>query len=159
MVGRRMKRTQFGVPLPAVNTRMIDSFISVEPSRVARETFGWWSVLTCVTGGYFFARATVDPNEINSNQWYSNPEFKPYPAMVKQEDDLTRKSMQGAVFDKRRGAGDERKGTLMRYFFPHEADFTLKFNPYRDAHPDDVYDKSNQFYPSSTNDFRDHVRE
>ena len=60
LVGRRMKRTQFGVPAGAVNTRMIDAFISVEPSRVARETFSWYSVLTCVLGGYAFARLTVD---------------------------------------------------------------------------------------------------
>ena len=160
MVGRRMKRTQFGVPLPATNTRMIDSFINVEPSRVARETFGFWSVLTCIAGGYLFARQTVDPNEINSNQWYTRPDLKPYPAMVKQdEDDVTRLSLERALYDKRRNTGDENKGLLRRYFFPSEADFTLKVNPYRDAHPDDVFKKGQTYYNVSTNDFRDHIRE
>ena len=80
--------------------------------------------------------------------------------MVKQdENDITRQSMQRSVYDRKRGAGDENKGILRRYFFPNEADFTLRFNPYRDAHPDDVYDKDRQYYPVSTNDFRDHHRD
>ena len=86
--------------------------------------------------------------------------MKPYPAMVKQdENDVTRLSMERALYDKRRNIGDENKGLLRRYFFPSEADFTLKVNPYRDVHPDDVFKKGQTYYNVGTNDFRDHIRE
>lgn len=80
--------------------------------------------------------------------------------MVKEdENDVTKSSMMRSVYVKHRNLGDEKKGIFRRYFFPDDADFNLKYNPYRNAHPDAVYDPSKPIYPSVTNDFRDHMRE
>lgn len=59
-VGRRMKHYQGGVPVVPVYNRFIHDFINVEPGRAARSHFRWWSVLTSVVGGFFFAYMTVD---------------------------------------------------------------------------------------------------
>ena len=80
--------------------------------------------------------------------------------MVKEdENDVTKNSMLRSAYVKHRNLGDENKGILRRYFFPDDANFNLKTNPYRNNHPDNVYDPRKPIYPSSTNDFRDHMRE
>ena len=141
-------------------TRWIDWGMSVEPGRAARMHFRWWSTLTCIVGGYIFARMTVDSQQIAQNGWYNRPDLKPKAAMVAEdENDVTKLSMLRNVYNDKTNLGDEKKGFFRRYFFPKDADFNLKYNPYRNTNPQDVYDPSKPYYPSSTNDFRDHVRD
>ena len=141
-------------------TRWIDWGMSVEAGRAARMNFRWYSTLTCIVGGYIFAYMTVDGQQIAQNGWYNRPDFKPKAAMVPEdEDDVTKQSMLRNVYNKHSNLGDEKKGMFRRYFFSKDADFNLKYNPYRNSNHLDVYDPSKPIYPTVSNDFRDHLRE
>ena len=94
------------------------------------------------------------------NGWYNRPDFKPKAAMVEEdENDVTKRSMLQQSYVKHSKLGDEGKGILYRYFFTQDADFELKSNPYRTHHPDDAFDPSKPYYPTHSNDFRDHCRD
>ena len=67
--------------------------------------------------------------------------------------------MLSQTYVKHKNLGNEKKGILYRYFFTQDADFELKENPYRKAHPDDVYDPKKPYYDTYSNSFRDHVRD
>ena len=144
--------------MPIYN-RWIHDFINVEPARAARLHFRWYSLITAAVGGWFFAYMTVDHAMLEGNSWYNRPDFKPYPAMVKQVHDDTEQSMLRNQYKKHMNLGDEKKGILYRYFFTKDADFELKYNPYRNSHPDDVFNPKKPVYPTYSNDFRDHERD
>ena len=76
--------------------------------------------------------------------------------VAEDENDVTRISMLRNVYYKHSNLGDEKKGIFQRYFFPKDADFNLKYNPYRNAAIEDVYDPSKPYYSTVSNDFRDH---
>ena len=162
-VGRRMKHYQGGVPVvPGLHTRFTHDFINVEPARASRQFFRWYAISTALVCGYLFAYLTVDSSMKASNGWYNRPDFKPKAAMVKspEEDDASHRSMKAASYQKHRNLGNENKGVLYRYFFTQDADFELKENPYRNAHPDDVYNPKNQYLTTyATAGYRDHVRD
>lgn len=105
---------------------------------------------------------TVDPSMKAANGWYNRPDFKPKAAMIKnvEDDDASLRSMKSASYQKHRNIGNENKGVLYRYFFTQDADFELKENPYRNAHPDDVYNPKTQYLTTyATSHYRDHVRD
>lgn len=60
MFGRRMNHYQGGVPVVPYQ-RFVHDFPNLEPSRMSRNVFRWWSGLFVVVAGHLFARATVDP--------------------------------------------------------------------------------------------------
>ena len=162
LVGRRMKHYQGGVPIvPTLHYRYTHDFVNVEPARASRFFFRWYAVGTAVVGGFLFAYATVDAGVKSQNGWYNRPDFKPKAAMVEEnfENDPTHRSMLNQTYTKHRNLGNEKKGILYRYFFTQDADFELKENPYRNAHPDDVYDPKKPYYSTYSNSFRDHCRD
>jgi hypothetical protein len=91
-VGRRAQRYQGGVPIVPYN-RFVHDFVNVDPTHLARKTFRWWFGCTIFLGGFAFAYATVESNQMR-NTWYNRPDLKPFPAMVaKEEMDVTERTM------------------------------------------------------------------
>lgn len=91
IIGRRMKRTQGGVPAYPLQ-RLVHDFANVEPTWWARKTFNQGFRATIVVGGFLFAYFTTD-TRILQNPWYNRPDLKPFPAMVPQDkDDITSKT-------------------------------------------------------------------
>ena len=58
-VGRRMTRTQGGVPKVPIQ-RFVHDFVNVDPTRTARRTFRFWWFSTMAVGGILFAYMTTD---------------------------------------------------------------------------------------------------
>jgi hypothetical protein len=76
------------------------------------------------------------------------------------KDESTEKWMKYKVYIKHRreqDAEDKKKTPWFRYFFPTQADWTVKENPYATHHRSEVFSTTNNLYPSKTNDFRDHL--
>jgi len=74
-----------------------------------------------------------------SNEWYNRPDLKPFAAMVDQPSDLTTRTMLEAQYNSKQGT-PAKQSALYRYFLARNADFTIKENPYENAHRDDVWD-------------------
>lgn len=162
-VGRRMKMTQGGVPITPVQ-RFVHDFPNLEPSRLARKTFTWWSIGTAVALGYLFAKATTNPQTMQ-NTWYNRPDLKPYPAMVHHDEgyprDVTNETMKQSLYKSHQAAnaGQERKRSAWyRYFWSPDADWTVKENPYESTHKHDVFNSRQSLYSSLTNDFWSHMQ-
>ena len=158
LVGRRAKHYQFGVPVvPTLHSRFSHDFVNVEPAKASRSFFRWYAVGTSILMGFAFAWCTVDNRQKAQNSWYNRPDFKPKAAMVKyDDDDVTENSMARAVYIRHRHLDDTKRGNFYRYFFSQDADFTLKNNPYRNAHHDDVYNPAKPYYSTYANSYRDH---
>jgi len=107
--------------------------------------------------GYVFARQVTDYTISRSNAWYNRPDLKPFPAMVKQdENDLTRRTMEEAQYFSKSGGEGFRSSALFRFFFARDADFTIRENPYAKLHPEDVWDSRKGHYSTYTNNFGQH---
>ena len=154
MVGRYFKTTKGGVPVVPLN-RWVHDFPQVDPGRFARITFRWYSFGSAIVMGYMFARATTSSEGRSSNQWYNRPDLKPFPAMVAQPPEVTRDSMLETQYVTQRKS-DVKRSALYRFFMARDADFSLKDNPYRKAHPEDVWDSRKAQYSTYTNRFGDH---
>ena len=153
MIGRRMRVTRGGVPQVPLN-RHVHDFPNVDPGFVARKWFRFYAFGSSTVAGFIFARAITDPTRRTSNQWYNRPDLKPYPAMVAQpERDITRETMERDLY----GKGSEgKKSPIYRYFFPRDADFTIKENPYTNANREDIWDHRKAQYPTYGNNFGAH---
>ena len=158
-----MKHYQGGVPvIPGNHMRFTHDFVNIEPAKASRQFFRFYAFGTAILCGYLFAQYTVDPAMKAQNGWYNRPDFKPKAAMVHsvEDDDASIRSMKQQSYQKHRNIGNERKGVLYRYFFTQDADFELKENPYRNNHPDDVYDARKQYVSTyASSHYRDHVRD
>lgn len=51
---------------------------------------------------------------------------------------------------------DRKKSSWYRIFFPNDADYRVKENPYAIYNKDDCYNPYNGYYSTYTNHFRDH---
>ena len=151
---RRMKTTTGGVPIAPLN-RYVWDFPKTDPGRVARTTFRWYSIGAGLIMGYMFARATTDSTMRSGNQWYNRPDLKPYPAMVKQEEDLTTRTMKEAQYVKE-GQTPWKQTPLYRFFMGRDADYTVRENPYQKLHPEDVWDSRKGQYSTYATRFGDH---
>lgn len=80
-IGRRWKVTRGGVPVVPLN-RHVHDFPNIDPGRVARLNFRFYSVIPAIALGYMIARQVTDYTVRSSNHWYSRPDLKPFPAMV-----------------------------------------------------------------------------
>jgi hypothetical protein len=80
MIGRRSKRYTGGTPIVPYQ-RFINDFPNLEPARLSKVTFKWWSYGSMIIFGYVFAQATTD-NRILINPWYNRTDLKPFAAMV-----------------------------------------------------------------------------
>ena len=162
-VGRRMKHYQGGVPvIPGNHMRFTHDFVNIEPALASRQFFRWYAFGTALLAGYLFAQYTVDPAMKATNGMYNRPDFKPKAAMVQsvEDNDVSMTSMKQQTYQKHKNLGDAKKGVFYRYFFTQDANFELKENPYRNNHPDDVYDAKKQYVTTyASAGFRDHVRD
>jgi hypothetical protein len=82
-VGRRAQRYQSGVPIVPHN-KIVHDFVNLDPGHYTRKVFRKYFFVTCLLGGYMFATYTVSSNQ-KKNEWYTRPDFKPFPAMVPKE--------------------------------------------------------------------------
>lgn len=151
---RRMKTTAGGVPIVPLN-RYVWDFPKTDPGRVARLTFRWYSIIASAALGYCFASYTTEASLRASNQWYNRPDLKPYPAMVKQHEDLTDRTMKEAQYVKE-GRTPWKQTPLYRFFMGRDADYQVKENPYAKLHPEDVWDSRKGQYSTYTTRFGDH---
>jgi hypothetical protein len=115
-----------------------------------------------LAGGLLFANLTVS-KDIMNDPWYSRPDLKPFPAMIPKEDiDPMDRQVLEAHYQKYRNERNKelrKKSSWYRLFFPNNADYTPVENPYAHTHRHNVYNPTNCYYPSVTNQFRKHLNE
>jgi hypothetical protein len=58
---------------------------------------------------------------------------------------------------KEQAAEERKKSALFRYFFPSQANWEVKENPYTTRSKDEFFSTKTLTFPSKTNDFRDHL--
>ena len=139
MIGRRFKVSNGGVPLAPIN-KFQHSFPDLNPIFESRRQFRRWSVLSTVLFSYFAASKLTSRRHVYDD-WYSRPDYKPYPAMVKKEG--IAKIQEDYLMEKNypwRFKSDYKRSAVYRFFFPELADWTIKDNPYKHINPRDVYD-------------------
>ena len=119
-------------------------------------------MMTCAVGGFIFAYYTTDQRQM-VNQWYNRPDLKPYPAMVPRECmDVTERTILEAhsiKFQNLRAKEERKKSAWYRLFFPNDADYNVKENPYALNNRENVYNPLNGYVGSFENHYRDHVNE
>lgn len=118
--------------------------------------------MTCLTGGIMFAFYTTDTRQIK-NTWYNRPELKPFPAMVPFDhmDVTQRTSMEAHLGSYRREKAkqERKKSSWYRLFFPNDADYNVKENPFAINNKENVYNPNNGYYGSIHNHYRDHTND
>tara|TARA_B110000285_G_C15044857_1_gene573742 strand:+ start:641 stop:1318 length:678 start_codon:yes stop_codon:yes gene_type:complete len=160
--GRRMTRYQGGVPVVPYQ-RFVHDFPSVEPTRAARFAFRNWTFGACVVAGFIFAKYTCHDTQ-KHNKWFNRPDLKPYPAMANTDHmnvdgGKAKSDMMAAHYTKykaERNASDYKNSSVFRFFFPMDASYEIKGSETARYHSDDMYDPAKGYFPSLTNDFRDH---
>lgn len=85
IIGRRSKRYSGGTPVVPYQ-RFINDFPNLEPTRLSKVTFRYWSFGTSIVFGYVFAQQVTD-NRILIDPWYNRSDMKPFPAMVEPDAD------------------------------------------------------------------------
>ena len=153
-IGKLYQKTWHGVPLVPMNLYKHD-FIDVSPSVYSRKLFKRYSLLASLTMGFIFAYNVVQDDGFRSDKYKNRPDMKPYPAMVKQDDDITTQTMYQSLYKKHSGRS-YKQSSWYRFMFPNDADFTVKTNPYRLISHKDVFDPKKGNLHSLTNDFADH---
>ena len=156
MIGRYNKVSRAGVPVVHQN-RFVHDFPKLDPGRAARHYFRWYAFGSSLVAGLLFAQLITNVDNRCSNSWYNRPDLKPFAAMVKEpEGDLTREGMLDAQYVERRNLTDGKRSPLFRYFMARDADFTIKDNPYRSMHSEDIWDARKGHYPTYSNSFGEH---
>lgn len=157
-VGRRAQRYQGGVPVVPLN-RYVHDFVNVDPGHYSRKMFRWYHFGACIAGGLAFAYWSMDQNH-RIDPWYQRPDFKPFPAMVPKESmDITERTAYEThyqSFRNKQWAETKKTRTWYRLFFPNDADYSVKENPYSQTHRENIYNPNNNFYANHTNHFRHH---
>ena len=62
-------------------------------------------------------------------------------------------------YRKKRQAEERKKSSWYRLFFPNDADYNVKENPYANNNRENVYNPLNNFFGSVHNHYRDHENE
>ena len=111
--------------------------------------------------GLIFAKYSVN-SEYYRNLEYNRPDYKPFPAMVAQDqNDDTKESMMisnYASYKNKRDTEDRKRSGWYRYLFPQDADWTVRKNLHHANHKLDLYNPANGLYSTYTSDFLDHVQ-
>lgn len=82
-------------------------------------------------GGFAFARYMAD-DSLLKNEFYTRPDFKPFPAMVKEPTDYDEEVYQQLLtknYTKYKNT-EYKKSPLYRLLYPNHADFTPKTNSF-----------------------------
>lgn len=154
-IGRRYQRTNLGVPLVPMQWYKHD-FINVSPGAFARRQFRLKGFGAAAVLGWCFAYYTTDRDGWRSDKHKTRPDLKPYPAMVKQdEDDITQETMQRALY-KKAWKDDYKSSNWYRFLFPQSADFTVRKNPYREHAQTEIFNPKRPGYSTWTGTFQDH---
>ena len=160
-VGRRAQKYQGGVPIIPYQ-RFVHDFVNLDPGYHTRKTFRWYFFGTCFIGGLSFAYYTVREN-IKNDGWYSRPDTRPFPAMVPRESmDVTERTMLESHYQSFRNkqyAENKKNRTWYRLFFPNDAKFDVRENPYDQTHRENVYNPANNYYARPSNHLRHHLNE
>lgn len=145
-----------GVPAFPIN-RFVHNWQNVQPYQQSKIVFRKWSVLSSLAVGYVYAYFMTDMSSLR-NEWFTRPDFKPYPAMVKKEGlvKMQEDFMMEKLYPWRYG-WDLKRTPFYRFFFPERADWSIKENPYSHIDNKDVFFFGNGYYESWTNDFADHL--
>ena len=159
VIGRRAKVYQGGVPV-VPQQRFIHDFPNVDPTHRSKRTFRTWSFWSACLVGYLFANHMSDNRKL-INQYYNRPDLKPYPAMVEQdEDEKVRmhdvKLAHSARYQKQVENEDFWRSSVVRFFFPNQADWTIRENPYTTRNKHEVYSLDNPSAAFGRNNFLDH---
>jgi hypothetical protein len=90
--------------------------------------------------GWLIAFFTVEKEGFRSDKFKTRPDMKPYPAMVKiDEDEVPYKTMKEALY-KSAYKNNYKASNWYRWLFPQSADFTVKENPYRTHSYREIFD-------------------
>jgi hypothetical protein len=81
----------------------------------------------------------------------------------KEEMDVTERTAYEAhykTFKQKVQKMEHKKSAWYRLFFPGDADYTLKYNPYKNTHRDNVYNPATGYYTTvGQKHYNDHIRE
>jgi len=130
---------------------------NVSPGFYSRKVFKRTAFGSSIVMGFAIASYLNPGDGWRSDKLKNRPDMKPYPAMVKQdEDDEAVNSMKKALYKKH--SGDDRKqSSWYRFMFPLDADYTIKENPYRVNNHRELWDTKESVMSTWGNEALDHV--
>ena len=82
-IGRRAQRYQGGVAIVPYQ-RWVQDHPNTYANRTTKKYFRRYAFYTCVASGFLYARYMVNDLPLK-NQFYTRPDLKPFPAMVKDD--------------------------------------------------------------------------
>lgn len=156
-IGNSYKKTWTGVPTTPIQWYKHD-FINVSPGVHARRLFRRYALGSSIAMGWLIAYNLVDNSGWRSDVWKNRPDLRPYPAMVKpdDDDDVTAQTAKANLY-KKHNDYDMKQTSWYRFLFPLDANFNVKENPYRKVIHTEVFNPRKPQYQTYSNDrFSDH---
>uniref|UniRef100_A0A7S3IRK0 Uncharacterized protein n=1 Tax=Strombidium inclinatum TaxID=197538 RepID=A0A7S3IRK0_9SPIT len=161
--GRRARTYQGGVGVVPYQ-RFIHDWPNVKLGHNAQKQFWryFWGTSVVVAGS--IAWYVTDDSYMRDN-YYTRPDFKPFPAMVENPTDYTKdtynqlfQSNYGIYRDKR-DSEEREKNTTWRFFKPLTANWDTKVNYYHGKDSLDTFQPSRGgFFPKNGNTLVDHMQ-
>jgi hypothetical protein len=159
-LANRHKTLSSGVPSVPYN-RLVHDFVNLDPAYHARRLFRTRFFAYSAFGGICFAYYFTGRYPIR-NEWYSRPDYKPFPAMVPQDSlspsDQVIMETYYSKYRQEKKKADKRNSTWYRVLFPNDALYETDRNPYVGPAGKSVYNPYNSRYASitSTGHFNQH---
>lgn len=124
-MGRRAQVYQTGVPVSPY-MRFLPDFPKVHPNATTWKYFRRYAAGTFILCGYTFATYVTDTTNMRDD-WYTRPDFKPKPAMVKDNtsfDDVVYQQMLQHNYDQFKLHNSSKDSTLYRLLWARDADWS-----------------------------------
>lgn len=157
LVGNRAQRYQGGVPVVPYQ-RWVDDFPNVTPKRTTWRFFRRYALATSFILGSVFASRMTDNTAMNDD-WHTRPDFKPFPAMVKEisdYDDNVYQQLLEKNYYKHNGK-EWKKSPIYRFLNPNYADFTPKTNRFVGGDNFTNYNYATGAFPTTQHTYQDHM--
>jgi len=107
-------------------------------------------------GGFTFARYMTDDTAFN-NDYYTRPDFKPFPAMVKEPTEYDKEVYEQLLAKNYGQFKEKKKSTLYRLLWPNHADFTPRTNRFASRENFENYNYETGAFPTYNHSYQDHL--
>ena len=156
-IGKK-KQLKQGVPLVQKN-KFIEDWVNVKPNWKTWRVWRKYTIGTMLVGGFIFAHIKTDWSVLH-NEFYSRPDLKPYPAMVKEPTDYDANAYQQLLeknyYGQKQLQKEYKKSTWYRILYPEYADFTPRTNRFINRDPTTNYNYKTGAFPLYSQTYADH---
>lgn len=138
--------------------RWVEEWPNVHANRTTNKFFRRYTLVTMAIGGFLFGRYFADESILN-NEYYTRPDFKPFPAMVKEPLDYDQEAY-NQLLEKnylKYKNNQYQKSSWYRLLWPHFADFTPRTNRFVGRDPEQQnYNFETGAFPTVNHTYYDH---